>query len=225
MKIKPNILVSITGRTEKEWRDKLEEIKKAGIKEIALFLELYEKDQREKIYKALLISPVVKIPLVHIRHDMIKSELALLNGRYGTRYFTIHEINFIRNDLKNWRDFYKNIFLEMNFDGFVSKKVAVEKIGGFCVDLAHFKVAMEKLNDDFEYVFKRKKKKLFLCNHLNGYDPEKNIDMHTIRGLKNFDYLKTLPKFVSGKTIALETFNSVEEQLKFKKYLIRILSA
>ena len=44
----------------------------------------------------------------------------------------------------------------MDTDDFVSKKVKVEKIGGFCVDLAHFKVGMEKLSKDFEYVFERK---------------------------------------------------------------------
>ena len=49
----------------------------------------------------------------------------------------------------------------MNFDNFVSKKVKVEKIGGFCVDLAHFKVAMEKLSKDFEYVFKKRKVKKY----------------------------------------------------------------
>ena len=75
----------------------------------------------------------------------------------------------------------------MDFDNFVSKKINVEKIRGFCVDLAHFKVAMEKLNKDFKYVFDRKKhKKYFNCNHLNGYDPESNCDMHTIYNLKNF---------------------------------------
>jgi hypothetical protein len=111
----------------------------------------------------------------------------------------------------------------MNFDNFVSKTVNVEKIGGFCVDLAHFKVGLEKLSKDFKYVFDRKDKKLFACNHLNGWNQEKNIDMHTIYDLKDFDYLKTLPKFVFGKYIALETFNPIKQQLEFKKYLTELL--
>ncbi len=217
--MQPNILLSITGETRKDWRDKLKEINDLKVKEVALFLELYEKDQREEIYQALLKSSIKSIPLVHIRHDMKKSELEFLKNRYKTKYFTCHEENFARHDVEHWKGFYKDIYLEMNFDNLVSKSVDVEKIGGFCVDLAHFKCGMEKLSKDFEYVFERKDKKLFACNHLNGYDPKKNIDMHTIYGLKNFGYLKTLPKFVFGATIALETFNPIKEQMEFKKYL------
>lgn len=219
------ILLSITGHTEQDWQDKLQEINNLKIKEVALFLELYEKDQREKIYQAILKSCIISIPLVHIRHDMTKEELIFLNKNFKTKYFTIHEINFQNNDILKWRGFYKNLELEFNYDNFVSRKVNVSKIGGFCVDLAHFKAAMERLNNDFDYVYNRKNiKKYFDCNHLNGYNPTTQKDMHTILNLENFDYLKTLPNFVFGKIIALETFNSIKQQIKFKKYLISLLS-
>lgn len=219
------ISVSITGKEEKDWQDKLDEINFLKIKEVSLFLELYGKDQREKIYKALLDSKIKSIPLVHIRHDMTKDELRFLKNNYKTRYFTLHEINFQQDDILKWKGFYKNLCLEMNFDNFVSKKVKVEKIDGFCVDLAHFKVSMEMLGNDFEYVFDRKEvKRYFDCNHLNGWDMKTNRDMHTIHDLSNFDYLKTIPNFLFGKIIALETFNSIKEQLEFKEYLIGLLS-
>lgn len=224
MKNKFNILVSITGSLQKDWQDKLQEITDFKIQEIALFLEIFEKEQRKKIYQALLTSNVKSIPLVHIRHDMTKDELQFLKDNYKTKYFTCHEENFVHDDIKKWQGFYKDIYLEMNFDNFVSKKVMVEKIGGFCIDLAHFKVGLEKLSKDFEYIFERKNKKLFACNHLNGWNPERNIDMHTINNLLDFDYLKTLPEFIFGKYIALETFNSIKGQLAFKKYLIKLLS-
>ena len=217
--MQPKILVSITGKTKKDWQDKLKEINTLKIKEAALFLEFYNKKEKQEIYDALLESYIKSIPLVHIRHDMKKDELEFLQKNYKTKYFTCHEENFAHHDIKHWKGFYKDIYLEMNFDNFVSKTVKVEKIGGFCIDLAHFKCGMEKLSKDFEYVFNRKDKKLFACNHFNGWDAEKNIDMHTIYNLKNFDYLKTLPKFVVGNVIALETFNSIKEQLTFKKYL------
>lgn len=219
------LCVSITGKEEIDWRNKLDEINVFKIKEVALFLEFYNKDQREKIYKALLDSKIKEIPLVHIRHDMTKDELKFLKNNYKTKYFTLHEINFQQDDILKWKGFYKNLCLEMNFDDFVSKKVKVEKINGFCVDLAHFKVGMETLSKDFEYVFDRRSfKKYFDCNHLNGWDIKTNRDMHTIHNLSNFDYLKTLPKFLFGKIIALETFNSIKEQLEFKEYLIRLLN-
>ncbi|MEK7664848.1 MAG: hypothetical protein AAB361_01760 [Patescibacteria group bacterium] len=223
------ILVSITGSKEQEWQDKLKEINKLKLKEVALFLELFKKPEREKIYTALLSSKIKSIPLVHIRHDMAVDELKFLKNNFKTKYFTVHEINFQQNDILKWKKFYKNLSLEMNTDNFVSKKINVEKIGGFCVDLAHFKVGMEKLSKDFEYVFNKKNsanwRKYFDCNHLNGYNPKTNCDMHTIYNLKDFDYLKTLPNFLFGKIIALETFNPIKEQLEFKKYLTNLLKS
>jgi hypothetical protein len=219
------ILVSITGHTEKEWQDKLQEINNFKIKEIALFLEMLEKNQRERIYQTLLKSCIKSIPLVHLRHDMDKSELQFLKQNFKTKYFTIHEENFQHNDILKWKGLYKQLCLEMNYDNFVSGKVKVKNIDGFCVDLAHFKASMDRLNKDFDYVYNRKNTlKYFDCNHLNGYNPETQKDIHTIFDLKNFDYLKTLPNFVFGKIIALETFNSIKEQLKLKKYLIKMLN-
>lgn len=218
------ILVGLTGKKSDDLILKIKEVNKLGIKEASLFLESVEKPEREKIYASLLNSKIKNIPLVHIRHDFEKNELEFLRKKFKTEYFTLHEENFQHNDILKWKGFYKNLFLEMNFDNFVSKKVKVEKIGGFCVDLAHFKVGMEKLNKDFEYVFDKKKdKKYFDCNHLNGYNPKTNCDMHIINDLSDFDYLKTLPKFLFGKVIALETFNSIKEQIEFKKYLSIIL--
>jgi len=52
---------------------------------------------------------------------------------------------------------------------------------------------------------------------------KKKRDLHTVRTLKDFNYLKELPKFVFGKYIALETFNSINQQLKFKEYIIKLL--
>lgn len=215
------ILVGITGYREKDWKDKLEEIEKFKIKEAALFLEMFKKNQREKIYKALKKSGIKRIPLVHIRHDMDKNELDFLFNNFKTRYFTIHEDGF--KHLSRWKGYFKNLFLEMNTDNKVSKIVDVKKIGGFCVDFSHFKCAEEEMIKEFEYVFSKKNmKRYFKCNHLNGYDFKKNTDKHTVESLKDFDYLKSLPEFLFGKAIALETFNSIKEQLKFKKYLIKL---
>jgi hypothetical protein len=119
------ILVSITGKEENDWRSKLEEIKFYKIKEFCLFLEIFEKEQREKIYAALLVEKIKNIPLVHLRDDMEKSEIEFLKKKFKTKYFTIHEDAFYRGYIKNWEGFYKNLYLEMNFDNFVSKKVKV----------------------------------------------------------------------------------------------------
>jgi len=219
------IIVSITGKDKNACIEKINEINNLGITEVGLFLEFLNKEQKEKVYAELLKSKIKSIPLVHIRHDMVKEELKFLKNKFKTKYFTLHEINFQQDDVLKWKGFYKNLTLEMNFDNFVSKKVQVEKIGGFCVDLAHFKVGMEMLNKDFDYVYIKKNfPEYFDCNHLNGWNPEINRDMHTIHSLENFDYLKTMPNFLFGKCIALEVFNSIKEQLEFKTYLVGLLS-
>ncbi len=217
------LLVGITGRWETDWQNKLEEIKKLKIKECSLFLERFDDFQRKKIYKSLLDSCVKKLPLVHIKNAMEKEELEFLEKNFKPECYTIHETGF--NFLQKWKGFYKKMFLEMDISNYIPENVDIKKIGGFCVDLSHFKTALTGLLKEFEYTEKRKSiKKYFICNHLNGYSFEDNRHKHTIDGLKDFDYLKTLPKFVFGKYIALEMENSVKEQLKFKKYLIGILS-
>ena len=72
------LIVGVTGRKEKDWRSKLEEVDKFKITEVSLFLEWFKKKEREKIYEALLESGIKKIPLVHIRNDMAKEELSFL---------------------------------------------------------------------------------------------------------------------------------------------------
>jgi hypothetical protein len=116
------------------------------------------------------------------------------------------------------------LILELHSDNHIPKTKQLEKIGGFCIDFSHFKASEERWTKEFDYVLKKRKlKKHFIGNHLNGYDPVKKVDMHTVKSLKDFDYLKTLPKFIFGKYIALETFNSIKEQLKFKEYLCNFL--
>lgn len=217
------ILVSITGFTDKHWRDKLKEVEKFKLGRVALFLERFKESQRKEIYRAILDSRIRNIPLIHIRNDMKRGELVFLKRNFGCRYLTVHEDSF--RHLKKWKGFYKNLFLEMNYDNLVAGFVKIKKIGGFCVDLSHFKAAEKKWSKEFQYILKRKEKSwLFGCNHLNGYSYQQNADIHLVKSLREFDYLKTLPEFLFGKAIAIETDNSIAEQLKFKKYLVKLLN-
>jgi len=221
--ISDRILVGITGYKDIHWKNKLKEIKRFKISKVALFLERFNEKQRKEIYKALLNSKIKEIPLVHVRNDMKKEELVFLAENFGSKYLTIHESSF--SFLRKWKGFSKHLFLEMDVNSFISQSVNVDKIGGFCIDLSHFRIGIEKRSKEFEYVLKRKHiRRYFACNHLNGYSPKKKfLDVHFIKSLKDFDYLKTLPKFLFGRIIALETDNSIAEQLKFKEYLSKLL--
>jgi hypothetical protein len=215
------ILPGLTGRKEADWKEKLKDINSLGITQAALFLEWFDQAQRKKIYRALLDSSLKSIPLCHIRNDMEVEELVFLEAKFKTEYYTIHENSF--SFIHKWPGFEKKLYLEMNYDGSVSGNVRVERLGGFCVDLSHFKAAQTDFTKEFEYTYYKNAKANFACNHLNGYDGKKNLDVHTVKNASEFDYLKTLPKFIFGKVIALEMFNGISEQIEYKKYLAGLL--
>ncbi len=215
------LFLAITGKTEPEWRSKISELKKLGIDTATLFFEHYKKPQRDKIYKALENSCIKNIPLVHIRNDMSADELKYLCDKYDNPYLTIHEDSF--HILKKWQGFYKHLYLETNYDDKLASNVNVGQIGGFCVDLSHFKSVEEQWSKEFEYTIKKRKKDIFVCNHINGYSYELNKDMHTVTSLDQFEYLKTLPRFVFGDVIAIEVDHSIKEQIKFKEHLTKLL--
>ena len=220
---KREILVGLTGYNAREVNDKIEEVNSLKIKRVALFLELLKKSDRKKVYEKLLKSQIRSIPLVHIRHDMSKDELRFFVQNFKSKFLTIHESCF--EYLSKWKGFHRRLFLEMNYDSKVSSLVKVKEIGGFCIDLSHFKAGEERWSREFEYILKRRDKNdYFACNHLNGYSYRKNCDLHTIKSVKDFDYLKTLPKFIFGRCISLEVFNSIRQQLKFREYLAKFLS-
>jgi len=217
------LLVGITGSKEHHWQRKLNEVEKHRLREVALFLECFTKTQRDKIYQALLESKIESIPLIHLRGDMDRSELKFLVDNFDSKCLNIHEEHFAI--LPKWRGFYKKLFVEFNYDSRLTGKVDVSKIGGFCVDLSHFKAEQMANTTEYKYVFRyRRRPELFVGNHLNGYSYRKNCDMHTVRSVKDFEYLKTLPRYVFGKYIALEMNHSIKKQLEYKKYLERFLS-
>ena len=83
----------------------------------------------------------------------------------------------------------------------------------------------DEWSEEFKYTIKRRElNKLFTCNHLNGYCYKNNCDIHDVKKLNEFKYLKTLPTFLFGDIIAIETDNSIKDQLKFKKHLIKLLN-
>jgi predicted hydrolase (HD superfamily) len=221
--IENKIILGITGDEDTHHIEKIEEIIKNKIECVSLFLQYLPVKKREKIYNKIENSTIKEIPLVHIGKDVEKKELSFLFKKYKTRFFTIHESDF--NILSKWKGFYKYLFLEMSTDNIVAKNVKVERIGGFCVDLAHYQKQKDRRTIDYQYVYERRKEKsLFKCNHLSGYSSKEMTDLHYVESEKDFDFLKNVPDFVFGKVIAIEVNNSISDQLRFKDYIINLLS-
>jgi len=215
------ILLSITGKESFDWALKLKEINARKITEAAVFLECFDKKERDNFYRLLLKSAVKTVPFVHLRDDVTKEEIKFFVDRFKTKYFNIHEDHFKKLD--QWQGYWDKLYLEMDFNDEVAKDVKVRRIGGFCIDLAHFKAAISRGTEEASYIFFRKARSEIACNHLNGYDPLKMEDIHLIKDLSAFDYLITLPKYAFGKIIALEVNNSIEEQIKFRDHISRLL--
>lgn len=190
------LIVSITGRKQRDWQKKLKEINQYKIKEIGLFLEMFNPRERKDLLTALKTSCVEKIPLVHIRHDTTKEEVTFLIKHFAAKYFTIHERHF--HILKKWRGYYKKLYLELNTDNYLAEYVNVEKIGGFCIDLAHFKKEVTRQTKEYRYVVEELGKVKFACNHLSGYSYSRNTDLHTVKSVRDFNYLKTIPHNLFG---------------------------
>jgi len=222
MKIPFKIYPSITGHKTIDWQSKLKEINQLKITEAAVFLECFDEKERDHLYKFLLKSSIKKVPFVHLRDDTDQKDIEFFIKNYQTQYFNIHEEHF--DILNQWSGYWDKLYLEMNYDSQIAKNVKVREIGGFCIDLSHFKAAIARGSEEAAYAFFRKNKIKFTCNHLNGYDPIKKCDKHTIDNLNDFDYLTSLPKFVFGQIIALEVNNSIKEQIEFKKYLTKRLT-
>lgn len=215
------IYLGITGKENVDWQSKLKEINQLQIKEAAVFLECFDKKERDNFYRFLLKSSIKRIPFVHLRDDVSKKEIKFFIDKYKTRYFNIHEDHF--KVLNKWKGYWDKLYLEMNYDSEIAKDIKVRRIGGFCVDLSHFKSAIARGSEEVYYIFIRRHKIKFTCNHLSGYSPNKREDKHTITSLRDFNYLTTLPKYVFGKIIALEVENSIKEQIEFREYLTKLL--
>ncbi len=224
MKIKKSkIILGITGDKDVQHIEKIEEVIKNKINCVSLFLQYLPAKKREKIYNKIGDSTIKEIPLVHIGKDVEKKELYFLSQKYKTRFFTIHESDF--DILSKWRGFYKHLFLEMSTDNIVAKNVKVERIGGFCVDLAHYQKQKDRKTVDYQYVYDRRmKKNLFRCNHLSGYSHKEMMDLHHVKNEKDFDYLRNIPDFVFGEVVAIEVNNKIKEQIEFKNYITKLMS-
>lgn len=216
------IIVGITGRTDNDWQGKLEEIDRFSIKEAAVFLERFLPSQRNEFYKSLEKSMVKTIPLVHIRSDVEKEELEFFIKAFKTKYFTIHENHFPL--MSKWKSYRDKLYLELNYDNQIAQNVIVAEIGGFCIDLAHFKAATALGAKEAYFAFLRRGKVRFACNHISGYSPARNRDIHLINNIRDFDYLTDLPKYVFGKVMAIEIDNSIAEQLEYREYIAQLVS-
>jgi len=212
-----------------DWRNKLAEVDKLGLREINLFLTCLNKEQRKETYELLKKIKVARIPFVHLRSDMEPWELDYLAKEYKTEVYNIHTsreypLKFDYGKRK------KKIYIENTFNPYDEEEI--KEFGGVCLDFAHLENARvfkpETYRQNIEIIEKYK----CGCNHISPevkfslFEKELRLGKkhpHVMENLSQFDYLKKYPKRYFSRHIAMEVENSIEEQLEAIKYIKSIL--
>ncbi|MBI2450663.1 MAG: hypothetical protein HYV47_03990 [Candidatus Nealsonbacteria bacterium] len=222
------ILPAIT--TIFDWQSKVEEIKKIGLEEVALFPTCLNPRERGKLYDLLKGTKIKKIPFVHLRSDMAKDEIYYLIKNYHTRVFNMHTKREYPYppDCQEYRDM---IYIENTYDPFDEKEI--QEFAGICLDFAHLANSKIFKSDMYSHNIKLIEKYGCGCNHVapakNYSIFEKEVKLsegqhaHILDNLSELDYLKEFPKKYFGKFVALELENSIKEQLEAKNYISGII--
>lgn len=223
------ILPAIT--TIFDWREKVQEVRKLGLKEVGLFLTCLSPKKRQELYLLFKNTKLERIPFVHLRSDMIKGEMDFLVKNYYTEAFNIHSKKEYPYpaDYKGYRNM---IYIENNYPYFGEKEL--QKFAGICLDFGHLENSRVFRPDFYDYTVKIMEKYKCGCNHIG---PAKNFSFlgkgevryvknqhpHFLKNLSELDYLKQYPKKYFGEFAALEMENSIKEQLKARDYIIGML--
>jgi hypothetical protein len=218
------ILPTITTTGKSNWRNKIKEVKKFQLKEVALFPTCLEKKQREELYSLLQKFNIRNIPFVHIRSDMDLNELDFLIKEFKVKIFNIHsdsEFPFVYD----YSRYKKMIFVENVYYPLNEKEV--RKFAGICLDLTHLENDKIFNPEKYQHNLKIIEKYPIGCNHVSSF--QKNIrkdkrgyirqDNHFLKNLTGMDYLKKYPKKYFSPFIAIELENSIKTQLKVKDYI------
>ncbi len=230
---KRKIFLSITTTRNSNWREKIKEAKKLGLREVCLFLTCLIKKEREEFYKLLEKTKIKRIPLVHLRSDMKIEELDYLVENYKTEIFNIHsEAEYpLEYDLEKYIGF---IYIEnagIKKTGRCFNEEEVKRFAGICLDISHLENEKKVYSDIYESNLKIIEKYPCGCNHISAvkrkpfkdqYEP-KRYDSHSFDDLSEFDYLKKYPARYFSKIIALELENSLKEQLAARDYIMNLL--
>lgn len=213
------------------WRPKIQEIKKFGLTEIALFLTGLQKEERKELYEALENTSIKIIPHVHLKTDMSLEELDYLSERYKVEVFNLHSTAEWPL-MYDYGKYFEKIFIENCWN--VPKEEEIKKFGGLCVDFAHWegKRLENDLNYDKNMTYAVENYRIG-CAHVSVIKDKptpvvinKNLlmyDSHEMESLRELDYIKRYKKYLPN-IISIELENSIKEQIEAKKYLEKILN-
>lgn len=215
------ILPTITTITPGQWRDKVKEVKKFKLKEIAVFPTCLDAKQRKELFSLLEATDVKRIPFVHLRGDMAIEELDYLVKKFKTKVFNIHasrEYPFL-HDYSKYRDV---IYIEDVYTPFDEEEL--KQFAGVCVDFSHLEndrlLNQEKYRHDIAVIERHR----IGCGHISAVKDHRRHSAHFLENLQELNYLKRYPLEYFGDFLAIELENTIEEQLKAKEYISALIT-
>ena len=228
-----NILPTVTTISGMKWMDKIDEINRLELEEIAIFPTCLDAEKRKKLYGMLERSSVKRIPYVHLRCDMDIAEMEYLMRRFETKVFNIHtsrEFPF-QCDYSKYAGliYVENIYYPLDEE-------EIKKFAGICVDFSHLENDRLLYKEKYEHNVSLIEKYKIGCNHLSAIKKETShddgskydrlnirYDSHELGDLAEYDYLKNYPRRFFSDYLAIELENSIERQLEAKKYLEKLI--
>lgn len=213
--------------TTNDWMTQIEDARKYGLTEIALFPTGLKEPDRYKLYQAIKKFTLVKtLPLVHLRTDMQPEEIDYLIREFNPEVFNLHTT-------KNWPLMYdyskyaSRIFIENGKTAPAEKELS--RFGGLCIDFSHWENMVRFKDDDYDQQMKARIEKFStgVC-HISPIKKEMipnpfesgllQYDSHLLSEIDELDYMKKYAKYIPHIS-AIELENSIAEQLEVKKYL------
>ena len=226
-----NIYLGLTTTRYSNLREKIEEIKKFSIKEIALFPTALNPDQRKELYQELEKTPVKYIPFVHLRHDSNDEEIEYFINKYQTKRFNIHSTPDALESFATSK--YKDLIYIENTDHLRPEFFSsLQEYAGLCFDVAHWEDYGIKQKDDtyvkFEDVVKQTK---IGFSHLSsvmevGYPRhyeyfsyhDFHYSAHLMEKIEDMSYLKKYIEYLP-EILGIELENTLAEQIEVKQYI------
>lgn len=224
--MKHEVLLGLTTTPKSDWRGKVEEMKKFGIKRVALFPTFLGVKERKELYGLLEQIEGLEIPHVHLReNDMENWELELFENRYKTQVYNIHQEQY---EIEVLKDITHKIFVENRFK-FIPKDV-VEKFAGICVDFSHMEDGRLRKWSRLDPIWDIIDSYKIGCCHVSAIKKSRwnpinlyfGFDRHSFKNFSDFDYMLKHKQYLPAY-ISLELENTFEQQLEAKRYLEKIL--
>jgi len=227
------ILLGINSSPDADWRKNIERLGELGIKKVGVFPTYLEREERFLMYE-MLKDAGVEVPFVHLRHDLDLEEIEYLKKELHTKVFNIHLIDELIEKLMAMDSkIRKNIYIENGDHDEPKYFDNLKDFGGICLDLTHYVdhsvIQKEKTYEQFANELSKHKIGIIHISAISDTLLEESsgwkvYERHQFDKLNQLDYVKDCKELLMrSEVVVLELDNSIDEQIKARKYIESLL--